>query len=69
MAALKKNKRWPQRAWINQPSTLQPLHARHGEKVLVVWEYDDTFNAFLLQGPTISEQMLGIWLTAGWRDE
>lgn len=54
------------RMWINQPSTLQPHHDRHGEWVLAVREYKGTERVYFLSGPTISMQMLSHCLSEGW---
>lgn len=56
----------PKRMWINQPSTLQPAHALHGEHVLAVHEYDDTYRVYFLHGAVESQQMLGVLLSPGW---
>lgn len=56
----------PQRMWINQPSTLQPLHKYNGINVLAVHEYDDTWLLYFLNGPVVSMQACGLWLSKGW---
>lgn len=59
----------PQRMWINQPSTQQPLHRRHGENVLAVHEYDDTWLVFFLSGEITSMQVSRLWLSEGWKPQ
>lgn len=59
--------KFPQRMWINQPSTLQPLHHLHGTNVLAVHEYDDTWSIFFLSGDAVSMQASLLWLSDGWR--
>lgn len=44
------------RMWINQPSTLQPLHRLNGANVLAVVENDATYKIYFLSGPVISQQ-------------
>lgn len=56
----------PVRAWINQPSTLQPLHNLSGTNVLAVHERGDVWTVYFLHGPTISMECLGLWLSPGW---
>lgn len=62
-----------QRAWINQPSTLQPDHKRHGELVIVAGGasvakangqvYRDVY---LLVGDATSMRISEHSLSAGW---
>lgn len=59
----------PFRAWINQPSTLQPLHRLHGTRVLAVAEYDDIYRVYFLSGDTISQQVPAACLSIGWGPE
>lgn len=59
---------WPQRAWVNQPSTLQPRHNLNGTNVLVVHEYDETWRAYFLSGEVESTQIDGLCLSPGWRE-
>lgn len=56
----------PFRAWINQPSTLQPLHRLHGTNVLAVEEYTDTYRVYFLSGETISQHVPATALSRGW---
>lgn len=55
------------RMWVNQPSGLQPFHARHGENVLSVKEYGRTYRVYFLSGAVISQQMPGNCLSEGWK--
>ena len=52
--------------WVNQPSTLQPLHHLNGMNVLAVHEYDDTYRIYFLSGPIESQQSSGLSLSKGW---
>lgn len=56
----------PERMWVNQPSTLQPLHHLHGTNVLAVHEYDSTYRIYFLGGSAVSQQALGMSLSRGW---
>lgn len=42
------------RAWINQPSTLQPLHALHGRVVIAVHDRPGNVRLFFTEGTTHS---------------
>lgn len=54
------------RAWINQPSDWQPLHARHGENVLAA-RYTDTLSVvWPLSGPVVSMVIPTLSLSKGW---
>jgi hypothetical protein len=44
----------PFRAWINQPSTLQPLHHMHGMRGIVTNITDLTATIYFVEGPTVS---------------
>lgn len=55
-----------QRMWINQPSTLQPLHHLHGTLVLATAESDTVMKVFFLSGDTISQQVPRLALSGGW---
>ena len=55
------------RMWINQPSTLQPLHHLHGTNVLAHHEYDTTWRVYFLSGPVISQQVFRLQLAEGWK--
>lgn len=54
------------RMWINQPSTLQPLHHLHGTNVLASHDYSDTWTIYFLSGPVVSQQILILALSDGW---
>jgi hypothetical protein len=55
------------RMWINQPSTLQELHALNGTNVLAIHEYDNTMRIYFLSGDRISQQVNKMVLSNGWR--
>lgn len=61
-----KGEQFPFRAWINQPSTHQPLWQLNGTNVLAVHEYDDTYSIFFLSGEVTSMQCSGLCLSLGW---
>jgi len=54
------------RMWINQPSTLQPLHRLHGVRVLARQDTDRTERAYFLSGDIVSMQVLRETLSPGW---
>ena len=56
------------RMWINQPSTLQPLHRLHGVNVLAVKEphSDNLMRVYFLKGTTISRPVPRLSLSEGW---
>jgi len=54
------------RMWVNQPSTLQPLHHLHAVRVLACPDTDRTYRAYLLSGDTISMQVPRETLSDGW---
>lgn len=56
----------PRRAWINQPSTLQPLHSRNGENVLAVPDFNGGDRCYPLSGPIISFHAPAGCLSDGW---
>lgn len=56
----------PERMWINQPSTLQPLHARHGENVLAVPYTPGSHAVYYLQGDVVSSVVPSNVLSVGW---
>lgn len=39
------------RGWINQPSSLQPLHQRHGQRCIVVPDTNGMVTAWFTDGP------------------
>lgn len=56
------------RMWINQPSTLQPLHELHGVRVLTAPDTDVCARAYFLSGDVISMQVPHVALSEGWPD-
>ena len=44
----------PYRAWINQPSTLQPLHSLHGTKCIAVHDRPGNVRLYFTEGPVHS---------------
>ncbi len=42
------------RAWINQPSTLQPLHALHGRVCIAVHDRPGNVRLYFTEGETLS---------------
>lgn len=56
-----------QRMWINQPSTLQPLHHLHGTNVLAAHEYGSTWRVYFLAGNAVSMQVPHATLSKGWK--
>lgn len=58
----------PQRMWINQPSTQQPLHSMHGQNVLAIYEeHTATMRIYPVQGDIVSLQVPCRVLSEGWR--
>lgn len=55
------------RMWINQPSTIQPLHHLHGLNVLAYEEHPGAWRCFPLHGDVVSFQALSLCLSPGWR--
>lgn len=56
------------RMWINQPSTLQPLHRLHAVRVLAAPDTDVCARAYFLDGDAISMQVPHAALSEGWPD-
>lgn len=56
----------PYRAWINQPSKLQPLHHLHGTKVIVTSIDSETAEVFFTEGCVISGIIPKSALSTGW---
>ena len=56
----------PKRMWVNQPSTLQPLHNLHGTNVLAILEREGIYRIYFLFGPVISQEAFALWLSDGW---
>lgn len=57
----------PRRCWINQPSTLQPLHEHHGTNVLAVPYCADSHAVYFLDGNVISMVVPSEVLSEGWK--
>ena len=56
------------RMWINQPSTLQPLHKHNGKNVLVDCREEGKFvNMYFTQGDIISCRGPRVCLSHGWK--
>jgi streptomycin 6-kinase len=55
------------RMWVNQPSTLQPLHSLHGTNVLAAPEGEGLFRIWFLAGEVVSQQAPRAALSSGWR--
>lgn len=55
------------RMWINQPSTLQPLHSLHGTNVLAHPDTDACYRVYFLSGDVVSQQVPREALSLGWR--
>lgn len=56
------------RMWINQPSTLQPLHKLHGERVLAINE-NGSWRVYFLRGNVVSMMVPDNTLSGGWNEE
>ena len=56
------------RCWINQPSSLQPLHHLHGVRVLATKDYGDLDRVYFLDGDVISQVVPRLALVEGWRE-
>jgi hypothetical protein len=63
------SKREVARMWVNQPSRLQMHHALHGEHVLAMHEYGDTYTVYFTHGEVVSQQLSRAALSAGWPKE
>lgn len=46
------------RAWINQPSTLQPLHKYHGKVCIAYDNHTDDLTVYFTSGPIHSMTVL-----------
>lgn len=55
-----------QRMWINQPSTSQPYHEYHGQRVLVDFDDRNSPMVYFLSGDTLAMQMDRLALSRGW---
>jgi hypothetical protein len=53
------------RAWVNQPSTLQPLHRMHGMKCIVYDDHQDDgeVTLYFTDGPIHSMQARKLWIS------
>lgn len=56
------------RCWINQPSTLQPLHHLNGARVLATPDYGDSSRVYFVDGDVVSASVPSIVLSEGWPD-
>lgn len=54
------------RMWINQPSTLQPFHYLHGEKVLAIPE-SNSWRVYFLKDSVVSMLVPKNTLSEGWK--
>ncbi len=54
------------RMWINQPSTLLPLHHLHGMNVLVEPDTGSVMRVYFLSGNVVSQQVPKMALSDGW---
>lgn len=59
----------PRRMWVNQPSTLQPLHKHHGKNVLAIPDGVGCMQVFWLSDRTISSRVPVLCLSEGWKKE
>lgn len=56
------------RMWINQPSTLDPMHREHGTSVLAVIHPNGIdCEIYYLSGDIVSADAKVLWLSDGWR--
>lgn len=51
------------RAWINQPSTLQPLHKLHGTYCIAVEDRPGNVRLYFTEGPVHSMDADPLWIT------
>ena len=56
------------RMWINQPSTLQPLHHLNGTCVLAGPNYDGSRRIWFLSGNITDMECFDLCLSEGWPD-
>jgi hypothetical protein len=54
----------PYRAWINQPSTLQPYHHLHGKRCIVTHRMDLTATVYFTEGELISTTIPAMCLSS-----
>lgn len=57
---------FPERMWVNQPSSDQTYHDWHGRRVLAIRDFRDMFRVYFLEGPIISMNMNFNALSPGW---
>lgn len=57
------------RMWINQPSSLQPLHHLHATNVLAQPDTGRTARVWFLSGDVVSQQVPREALSPGWRSQ
>jgi hypothetical protein len=56
----------PQRMWVNAPSTHDPMHCHHGERVLAIHDYGGIARVYPITGEVVSMQMPWRSLALGW---
>jgi hypothetical protein len=56
----------PQRAWVNQPSTLQPCYAWNGARVLAIADGAGLARIYFTSGTIVSARVLTNVLSPGW---
>ena len=55
------------RMWIDQPSSLQPLHHLNGTNVLAMpFDHNGFAYIYFLSGDVVSMRAHRLWLSAGW---
>jgi hypothetical protein len=57
-----------ERMWVNQPSTLQPLHNLHGTCVLAEEDGEGFARIWFLKGPVANQRAPWLALSNGWPD-
>lgn len=57
----------PFRVWVNQPSLFHPNHELHGQNFLAIHEYGNIFRIYFLSGQVVSQQILSMYLSEGWK--
>jgi hypothetical protein len=58
--------KYPCRAWINQPSTLQPMHNYHGMRGIAIVDpmQSDAIRIYFSEGELFSMQVDPKWLSS-----
>jgi hypothetical protein len=56
----------PRRVWVNQPSSLQPLHHLHGTLLLAVPDGPDHLRGYFLSGSVVSLRVPRMAASDGW---